>query len=111
MVLRAIGDSETMYILISIFKVVQFRSIYSLYVNSILNRFGIDLMLYGDSVPFFLFWRGFDLISRHHERLGRKEGKKNQMNIGGAVAPLEKIYTGFRKLHRNDRAMLALPRV
>lgn len=80
-------------ILISIFKVVQFRSIYSLYVNSILNRFGIDL------------------ISRHHERLGRKEGKKNQMNIGGAVAPLEKIYTGFRKLHRNDRAMLALPRV
>lgn len=100
-------------ILISIFKVVQFRSIYSLYVNSILNRFGIDLMLCGVATVFlfFLFWRGFDLISRHHERLGRKEGKKNQMNIGGAVAPLEKIYTGFRKLHRNDRAMLALPRV
>lgn len=99
-----------MYILISIFKVVQFRSIYSLY--SILNRFGIDLMLCVATVfLFFLFWRGFDLISRHHERLGRKEGKKNQMNIGGAVASLEKIYTGFRKLHRNDRAMLALPRV
>lgn len=110
MVLRAIGGSKTMYILISIFKVVQFRSIYSLY--SILNRFGIDLMLCGVATVFlFSFWRGFDLISRHHERLGRKEGKKNQMNIGGAVASLEKIYTGFRKLHRNDRAMLALPRV
>lgn len=98
-----------MYILISIFKVVQFRSIYSLY--SILNRFGIDLMLCGVATVFLFSFLARIRFNFAPSRKIRKEGKKNQMNIGGAVASLEKIYTGFRKLHRNDRAMLALPRV
>lgn len=98
-------------ILISIFKVVQFRSIYSLYVNSILNRFGIDLMLCGVATVFLFSFLARIRFNFALSRKIRKERRKEKSDDGGAVASLEKIYAGFRKLHRNDRAMLALPRV
>lgn len=89
MVLRAIGGSETMYILISIFKVVQFRSIYSLYVNSMLNRFGIDLMLCGVATVFlfsFLARIRFNFALSRKIRKERRKEKSDEYWGSGGVA-------------------------
>lgn len=78
MVLRAIGSVQAPYTCN-----IQSRSVSiysSLYANVILNRFNV--VSRRNSVPFFLFWRGFDLISRNHERLG----KKNETNIFENIA-------------------------
>lgn len=78
-----------MYILISIFKVVRFRSIYSLYVNSMLNRFGIDLMLCGVATVFlfsFLARIRFNFaLSRKIRKERRKEKSDEYWGSGGAA--------------------------
>lgn len=72
MVLRAIGSVQAPYTCN-----IQSRSVSiysSLYANVILNRFNV--VSRRNSVPFFLFWRGFDLISRNHERLTERKTRR-----------------------------------